>query len=208
MLLGRKMKGFIEKQKARIKWKKMNPNNYTNLVDRSAINNIVVGDYSYGDINAFYNGGDEKLIIGSFCSIGPNVVFVLSADHKTNYFSTYPFKAKITHTAKHEAISKGNIILDDDVWVSCNCTILSGVHIGQGAIVAAGSVVSNDIPPYAIVGGVPAKLIRYRFNSEMIEHLLSIDYSKLSKELIENNLDSLYTELEDIEQLKWMPRKQ
>ena len=73
---------------------------------------------------------------------------------------------------------------------------------------AAGSVVSNDIPPYAIVGGVPAKLIRYRFNSEMIEHLLSIDYSKLSKELIENNLDSLYTELEDIEQLKWMPRKQ
>lgn len=173
MLFCKKIKGLIEKQKARITWKKKNPNNYTSLVDRSAVNNITVGNYTYGDLNAFYNGGDEQLIIGSFCSIGPNVVFVLSADHKTNYFSTYPFKAKITHTSRHEATSKGDIILDDDVWISCNCTILSGVHIGQGAIIAAGSVVSNDVPPYAIVGGVPAKVIRYRFNSEMIKQLLN-----------------------------------
>lgn len=207
MLFCKKIKGLIEKQKARITWKKKNPNNYTSLVDRSAVNNITVGNYTYGDLNAFYNGGDEQLIIGSFCSIGPNVVFVLSADHKTNYFSTYPFKAKITHTSRHEATSKGDIILDDDVWISCNCTILSGVHIGQGAIIAAGSVVSNDVPPYAIVGGVPAKVIRYRFNSEMIKQLLNVDYKKISKDLIEENLDALYTELEDIKQLDWLPKK-
>lgn len=207
MILGSKVKGFIEKQKAMIAWKKMNPNNYTNLIDRSAINNIVVGDYSYGDLNVFYNGGDVKLSIGRFCSIGPNVVFVLSADHKTSNFSTYPFKVKITHTAKHESTSKGNIVLDDDVWVGCNCTILSGVHIGQGAIVAAGSVVSNDVPPYAIVGGIPAKVIKYRFSSGMVEHLLKIDYNKLSKEQIEKHIDELYTELKDIDQLDWMPKK-
>ena len=81
------------------------------------------------------------------------------------------------------------------------------VSIGQGAVVAAGAVVTKDVPPYAIVGGVPAKVIKYRFEPEMIAELLKIDYRKLSKEDIEKHIDDLYTELKDPSQLDWMPKK-
>ena len=84
---------------------------------------------------------------------------------------------------------------------------MSGVHIGQGAVVAAGAVVTKDVPPYAIVGGVPAKVIKYRFEPEMIEELLKVDYSKLTKKDIEKHIDDLYTELKDPSQLDWMPKK-
>lgn len=72
---------------------------------------------------------------------------------------------------KHEATSKGDIVVKDDVWIGYGSIILSGVHIGQGAVIAAGSVVSHDVPPYAIVGGVPARLIKYRFSEEMTKKL-------------------------------------
>ena len=81
------------------------------------------------------------------------------------------------------------------------------VSIGQGAVVAAGAVVTKDVPPYAIVGGVPAKVIKYRFSPELIEELLKVDYSKLTKEDVEKHLDVLYTELKDPCQLDWMPKK-
>ena len=81
------------------------------------------------------------------------------------------------------------------------------VSIGQGAVVAAGAVVTKDVPPYAIVGGVPAKVIKYRFEPEMIAELLKIDYGKLSKEDIEKHIDDLHTELKNPSQLDWMPKK-
>ena len=84
---------------------------------------------------------------------------------------------------------------------------MSGVHIGQGAIVAAGAVVTKDIPPYAVVGGVPAKIIKYRFDDEMIKELLKIDYEKLSKDKIEKHIDDLYTSLVDKKQIDWMDKK-
>ena len=93
------------------------------------------------------------------------------------------------------------------MWIGYGCTIMSGVHIGQGAIIAAGAVVTKDVPPYAIVGGVPAKIIKYRFEPDMIEELLKIDYSKLTKEEIMNNIDDLYLELKDKKQFEWMPKK-
>lgn len=80
--------------------------------------------------------------------------------------STYPFKRKLFHGGE-EAVSKGDIIVGDDVWVGYGATILSGVHIGQGAVIAAGAVVNKDVPPYAIVGGIPAKVIKYRFSESV-----------------------------------------
>jgi len=112
-----------------------------------------------------------------------------------------------------EAFSKGDITVDDDVWIGYGVTILSGVHIGQGAVVAAGAVVTHDVPPYAIVGGVPAKMIKYRFTPPVIDYMLTLDYGALTEELIKVHVNDLYTEidgmeLEDIEKLfSWFPKK-
>lgn len=108
---------------------------------------------------------------------------------------------------KAEACTKGDIIVDDDVWIGERATIMSGVHIGQGAVIAAGSVVTHDIPPYAVVGGVPAKIIKYRFSKEIIDGLLKVDYSKLTKEMISTHIDELYSKLSDVKQLAWLPQK-
>ena len=138
--------------------------------------------------------------------VAQEVMFVLDADHYVDTISTFPFKVKIMGLPI-EGISKGDIIVEDDVWIGYRSTILSGVRIGQGAVVAAGAVVTKDVPPYAIVGGVPAKVLKYRFNDELIEELKKVDFSKLSKEDVEKNINNLYKKLEEKEQLSWLPKK-
>lgn len=168
---------------------------------------VSIGKATYGSIYVLTFNNTNKLFIGNYCSIAPNVSFMLSADHHTNYISSYPFRVKVLGKDL-EGVSKGDIIVDDDVWIGYGAIIMSGVHIGQGAVVAAGAVVTKDVPPYAIVGGVPAKVIKYRFKSEMIEELLKVDYSKLTKEEIEKHIDELYVELKDKRQLDWMLKKE
>ena len=187
------------------KWRQLNPNNFTNAEDLFDPSCVDVGDYTYGGLHVLTYNKENKLKIGRFCSIAQEVMFVLSADHYTNNISSYPYKVWIMKE-KQEGISKGNIVIEDDVWIGFRSTILSGVHIGQGAIVAAGSVVTKDVPPYAIVGGMPAKVIKYRFSSEIINELMKVDYSKLTKEMIEKHIDDLYADLKDINQIDWMPR--
>jgi serine acetyltransferase len=87
--------------------------------------------------------------------------------------------------------------LGDDVWLGENVMVLSGVKIGKGAVVAAASVVVKDVPPYAIVGGNPAKVIKYRFSPEIIEKLMVTDLTKLSANSIKENIDLLYSELNE-----------
>lgn len=168
---------------------------------------IRVGIASYGEIKIVAFNNLSRLYIGSYCSIAQDVKFILDAEHSTKTVSSYPFKVKLIHGDMFEASSKGDIIVDDDVWIGYGATILSGVHIGQGAVVAAGAVVTSDVSPYAIVGGVPAKVIKYRFEPEMVEELIKIDYSKVTKEDIEKHIDELYVELKDKKQLEWMPKK-
>ena len=167
---------------------------------------VSVGKCSYGELNVVTFNRCSKLKIGSYCSIAQHVYFMLDVEHRVNTVSTYPYKAKCLRLGD-EAFSKGDIVVGDDVWIGYGATIMSGVHIGQGAVVAAGAVVTKDVPPYAIVGGVPAKVIRYRFEPEIVEELLKIDYSRLTDEMIKEHIDELYTNLEDVEQLEWMPKK-
>ena len=190
----------------RKRWREKNRFNTTIAINLFDINSVVIGKNTYGGIAVLNYNDFYKLTIGNFCSIATDVMFILDADHYTNHISTFPFKVKLLGE-KQEGVSKGDIIVADDVWIGYGATIMSGVHIGQGAVVAAGAVVTKDVPPYAIVGGVPAKVIKYRFDPEMIEELLKIDYSKLTKEDIEKHIDDLYTELKDTSQLDWMPKK-
>lgn len=189
-------------------WKMKNVNNNTIPANIYKSERVFVGNNSYGEINLISFNEIHYLKIGSYCSLAQNVSFVLDSDHSVNTISSYPFKVALLKTEKMEAISKGDIIVDDDVWIGYGATIMSGVHIGQGAVVAAGAVVTKDVPAYAIVGGVPAKVIKYRFEPELIEELLKVDYSKLTKEEIEKHIDELYVELKDRRQLDWMPKKE
>ena len=153
---------------------------------------IEVGDYTiYNDFIAdpllfeknnvlyHYPIHREKLIIGKFCSIACGTKFLFNcANHTLKFLSTYTFplfyeeweleKSNITTAWDN----KGNIVIGNDVWIGYEAVIMAGVHIGDGAIIAARAVVTKDVPPYTIVGGTPAKEIRKRFDAEVIEQLL------------------------------------
>lgn len=197
----------IQKVLFNIKWRKHNKHNLLRpgpgVFD---IDSVQVGKMTYGIIEAFINDGKSKLSIGSYCSIAKGVRFLVSAEHPINTISTYPFRANVLHQGP-ESFSKGDIVVDDDVWIGHGATIMSGVHIGQGAVIAAGAVVTKDVPPYAIVGGVPAKVIKYRFEPEMIHELLKVDYSELTDEMIREHVGDLYKELTEPSQLEWLPKK-
>lgn len=183
--------------KFRRMWSKNNPNNDTipnAIFDMDTVN---VGDYSYGELNIVSFDNKTRLHIGRFVSIAQNVTFLLDVEHHVDHLMTYPFKAKILLDPTPETFSKGDIIVDDDVWIGYGATIMSGVHIGQGAVIAAGAVVTKDVPSYSIVGGVPAKIIKFRFTSPVIEHLNATEVSVIKTNDIKNNLPVLYCEVNE-----------
>lgn len=196
-----------------IKWRKRNPDNETNVRNMFPMDRVHVGRRTYGELYVLAFNEENDLRIGSCVSIGPEVSFVLSADHALNHVSTFPFITKVI-SGKPEGLSKGDIIVEDDAWIGQGATILSGVRIGQGAVVAAGAVVNRDVPPYAVVGGVPAKVIRYRFSPEVIEELRTLDYSRLEDDMIRAHEKELTANLEEMdaagvrELLSWFPRKE
>ncbi len=200
----KKIKRNIKLSFLNSKWKKKNKHNYTSITNLCDIDNIEVGNATYGNLNIHDFGikNTLRLKIGNYCSIAENVNFLLAGEHNKNFISTYPYKERLLKQ-NIDNNSKGDIIIDDDVWIGFGVTILSGVKIGQGAIVAAGAVVTKDIPPYAIVGGIPARIIKYRFDEEKIKLLNKIDYSKLERHKIVENLELFYANVkkENIEKI-------
>jgi acetyltransferase-like isoleucine patch superfamily enzyme len=180
----------------RSRWRASNAHNATVLGlipdSDSSLDGISVGRGTYGRINAVFSGNPhERLQIGSYCSISGEARFLLGSEHPYNCLSTFPFKVKLAGLP-FEATTKGPIFLEDDVWIGDNALILSGVRIGQGAVVAAGSVVVKDVPKYAIVGGNPAKVIKYRFDEKTIEKLSLIDWSALDPSRLVGSMSFLY----------------
>ncbi len=158
-------------------WRKRNRHNFTKSVNHFKIDAVIVGRGTYGNLNVVSRDyQDVKLVIGNYCSIADGVKFLLSGNHQYDIFSTYPYELLVLCNPKAGiAAAKGDIQIGDDVWIGANAIICSGVNIGQGAIIAAGAVVTKDVEPYAIVGGNPAKLIKYRFNENVRKKLVSID---------------------------------
>lgn len=167
--------------------------------------NIQIGDYTYYDDpedsenferNVLYHYPfiGDKLIIGKFCAVAPGVKFIMNgANHKLTGFSTYPFSIFGNGWEKvmpkpGDLPFKGDTVVGNDVWIGFDSLIMPGIRIGDGAIVAARSVVTQDIPAYSIVGGNPAKLIRQRFSPEITSALLGIgwwnwDIAKITRNL-------------------------
>lgn len=176
-------------------WEKKNPHNDTSIGYMSNPNMVTVGRGTYGQLNVQAPSTEKvKLVIGNYCSIGQEVFFILASEHPYRGFSTFPFKSKL-RIQKLEAKSKGDIIVDDDVWFGRGVIVNSGVHIGRGAIIASGAVVVHDVEPYSIVGGNPAKHIKYRFSEPIRKKLMKIDFANLDLDVLKKNIDIAYTEL-------------
>lgn len=207
------IKEQIQRKILSVRWRIRNRQNGTAPENIFNIDKVQVGNYTYGRLNVLSFNDTNRLTIGSYCSIAPKVMFLLSADHYVDRLSSFPFKVKIAKDHQIEGVSKGDIEVDDDVWIGYGATILSGVHIGQGAIVAAGAMVSKNVEPYAIVGGVPAKIIKYRFDKNVRDYLLTLSYDDLTENLIREHMNELYKEIDnlsicEIEKLfSWFPKK-
>lgn len=178
--------------------------------------NIIVGDYTYYDdfesvdnfeknVKYHFDFIGDKLIIGKFCMIASNVKFIMNgANHLTHALTTYPF-AIFGHgwenamEGKHYP-QKGNIRIGNDVWIGYNATIMAGVTIGDGAIIATNSTVIKDVEPYSIVGGNPAMEIKKRFPEDIINCLLKLQWWNWEIEKITRNLKHLTGN--DIEKLE------
>lgn len=158
---------------------------------------LQVGRHTYGIYELMidvYKGSESKVIIGKYCSISKNVRIITGGIHPSNWGSTYPFRAKWDLLGKFEdgmPYSKGDVVIGNDVWIGTGVTILSGVEIGHGAILAACSVIAKDVPPYAVFGGNPAKLIRYRFDEQTISNLLEKAWWNWSDEKVMENIEFL-----------------
>ena len=144
-----------------------------------------VGDYSYGKPKLLWHSRNAPLKIGSYCSFGENVTILLGGNHHTERVTTYPFAAfrqqwGLGKEWVEVPLSKGGVTIGSDVWVADNATILSGITIGHGAVVANNAVVTKDVPPYAIVAGNPAKVVKKRFDDEIIEKLLKTKWWELN----------------------------
>ena len=177
--------------------------------------NIIVGDYTYYDdfenvenfeknVKYHFDFVGDKLIIGKFCMIASDVKFIMNgANHLTNSLTTYPFAIfgnGWEHAMEGKSYpQKGDIHVGNDVWIGYNATIMAGVSIGDGAIIATNSTVIKDVEPYTIVGGNPAKEIKKRFPDDVVTKLLELkwwdwDIEKITKNiqhLTDNNIDNL-----------------
>ena len=169
--------------------------------------NIVVGDYTYYDdfedtanfeknVKYLFDFNNDQLIIGNFCMIASNVKFIMNgANHLTDTISSYPFS--LFGNGWQEAMkgkeypNKGNIVVGNDVWIGYSATIMAGVTIGDGAIIATNSTIIKDVEPYSVVGGNPAKEIKKRFSEEIIAKLLELKWWNWDIEQITKNIQNL-----------------
>lgn len=168
-----------------------NPHNQTHLhLDKMARRyGYDIGEFSYGRPKVRFPESRRKLTIGRYCSFADKVEILLGGNHRTDWATTFPFSAfpelwpSAPRTEDYHS-TRGDVVIGHDVWLGSGAMIMSGVNVGHGAVVAAHAIVTKDVPPYAIVGGNPAKIIRYRFDEATIAALLEARWWDLPREKI------------------------
>ena len=145
-----------------------------------------VGTGTYGNVYVYDYEATSRLKIGSFTSLAANVTFLLGGNHRPDFVTTYPFNRVWDgfEAIQGHPASKGDIVVGSDVWIGRDAMIMSGVTIGDGAVIAARSVVTKDVEPYSIVAGQPARHRRYRFDARTIERLKEIEWWNWPEERI------------------------
>lgn len=162
--------------------RRFNPDNQARLYLANLIarhpGQIIIGRYTYGRPKVRFAGSGARLIIGRYGSVGDGVEILLGGNHRTEWATTYPFHdyPRLWPEAKDHPgnqVSRGDVIIGHDVWLGSQALILSGVRIGHGAVIGARAVVTKDVPPYGVVAGNPARLLRHRLTEEKIATLLA-----------------------------------
>ncbi len=167
---------------------------YNTIYDNVNLNEVDLGDFTY----IAENTNISKVIIGKFCSIGSDCKIGLGKHPSKIFVSTHPIffstlnQVQISFSDKNYFKELDEITIGNDVWIGTNVIVVDGVNIGDGVIVAAGSVVTKDIPPYAIAGGVPAKIIRFRFEINEIEKLLELKWWDMDAEYLKVNFKKFH----------------
>jgi len=162
---------------------------------------VTVGRGTYGvKLKSFHSlNPDASVTIGNFCSIALEVLIFSKADLPVNLPSTYPFKTLLLYPERgnQDAITKGEVIIGHDVWIGARAMILSGVTIGNSAVIGAGAVVANDVPPYAIVLGNPGKIAKFRFSEMQIDALQEIAWWDWPDQKIRSFEASFYGDIDE-----------
>lgn len=155
---------------------------------------VEIGQYTYFDAKPkikSWKNENSRLIIGRFCSIANDVEIILGGNHLYKRISQYPLKHFLLEDENNETYTNGDVNIGNDVWICTGVTILSGVTIGDGAILGAKSVISKNVPPYAIVVGNPIQIKGYRFSPKEIEILLKVRWWNWNIDKIKENIDIL-----------------
>lgn len=179
-------------------WRKLNPHNGTHRVGGFfEKDQVLVGNYTRGPIEVETYTRD-RLKIGHFVSIAKGVKFIVGGNHRMDLYTTFHLAYWLCGTSEYDRNeAKGDIIVGDDVWIGTNSLILGGVEIGQGAVIAAGAIVTHDVEPYSVVGGVPAKFIRYRYNEQIRNHMIQIDWGAVDEVFVNKYIKELYAPISE-----------
>lgn len=167
---------------------------YNTLYDNVILNKVRLGDFTYVQGNSALN----SVIVGKFCCIAANVLIGLGRHPSRDFVSVHPVffsplrQAQITFADKSYFTEFVETKIGNDVWIGSRAQVVDGVVIGDGAIIAAGAVVTRDVPPYAVVGGVPAKVIRYRFSPEEVKYLMAFKWWDRDIDWLERNFTSFH----------------
>jgi acetyltransferase-like isoleucine patch superfamily enzyme len=174
---------------------------FSGVAAYASVSDTIVGDYS--SIGRYCKIVHTE--IGKFCAISWDVT-INAISHPINHLtiSAFPYVPYVGNFVSTRVQKYEKVYIKNDVWIGANCVIMPGVIIGNGAVIGAGSVVTKDVPDYAVVAGVPAKIIKYRFEAEKIEQLLKLEWWNLSKDILKDNIHLFQKEFtfEDLAELK------